>query len=92
MRPAITKITSTFPAALASAHSASSASGSSTSCTQRGMTTRGGAIAAALGGPARGSSGGSRSCSSGADVASPRASGAFSETPLTYLPPSPEYG
>ena len=42
MRAATTKITSTFPAARASAHSASSASGSTTSCTQRGTTTRGG--------------------------------------------------
>ena len=42
MRPATMKITSTFPAAFASAHSASSASGSSTSWTQRGTTTRGG--------------------------------------------------
>ncbi len=58
MRPATMKITSTFPAAFASAHSASTVSGSSTSWTQRGTTTR----------------------------------GAFSETSLTYLPPSPEYG
>ena len=47
MSAATMKITSTFPAALASAHSASSASGSTTSCTQRGTTTRGGSGGAA---------------------------------------------
>ena len=51
MSPAMMKITSTLPAAFASAHSASSASGSSTSCTQRGTTTRAGA-AGASGDPA----------------------------------------
>ena len=40
MTAATTKINSTFPAAFASAHSASSASGSSTSWTQRGTIAR----------------------------------------------------
>jgi hypothetical protein len=42
MTAATTKISSTFPAAFASAHSANSATGSSTSCTHRGTIARGG--------------------------------------------------
>ena len=81
------KINTTFPAAFASAHSASIASGSSTSWTQRGTTTRGG-CADRTGG----ASVSSRSCSPGGSLGACSASGAFSETPLICLPPSPEYG
>ena len=86
MIPATMKINSTFPAAFASAHSASSASGSSTSWIQRGTTTRGGSGVAAS---AVGESVSSRSSLDG---------GAASGAPLgirrsaSASPPSPEYG
>ena len=61
MTAASTKMIRTFPAAFASAHSASSASGSSTSCTQRGTTVRGAGLGDVDGSGASGAS----SCSAG---------------------------
>lgn len=79
MRAAMTKIKSTFPAALASAHSASSAIGSSTSCTHLGTTVRGG-----RGSPAADESASSRSsCFGGAAVC---------PSTLTFLPSCGKYG
>ena len=83
MTAATMKITSTLPAAFASSHTARIASGSSTSWTQRATTIRGGM----LGRPSGVSS--ASSCSSAVGGA---ASGACSETPLTCIPPLPEYG
>ena len=106
MSAAMTKISSTFPAALASAHNAKSATGSSTSCTHLGTIARGGSAC-------RGSSGESgattRSSSLGeaAGGGAPFADGAVCpfvgsaadpplparlDLPIIYLPPSPEYG
>ncbi len=80
MIPATMNSSSTFPAAFASAHTASTASGSSTSCTQRGMTVRGGSSCSA---PEESGS----SCSLGG-----AASRVLSEKPLICLPASAKYG
>ncbi len=101
MTPATMKISSTFPAAFASAHSAKSATGSSTNWIQRGTSTRGGPTIAGVT-----SSRSSRSsCFGGAasgweppftGVDPFSCGGVASEarlvSPIICLPPSPEYG